>query len=608
MKRLVVWVSVSAMVVCQMPAQVVERPTGNIILRPYRAAVIAPLRLGSSSHVQDFIRAGKIYLTAQDAIALAIENNLELEVERYNTVAAEWAIERAQAGGPIRGVTSGSSQIGSVASGQGINGSQASLGLTSNFSGSATPAGNAIVQQIGTVTPNLDPVLLNTSVFSHLTYPQSNAVQSRITALVDNVRSYSTSLQEGFLTGGYVRINGSDSYLKENTPTDVLNPSVAPRGQIYAQHSLLQGFGKSINDRFIRVALNNQVAADETFRSRLINVVTQVLNLYWDLVNDEQDLRARREARDIAQRFADDTRTQIRIGTVARVEISRAEGELANRQEQLALAESTELMQQNLLKNAISRDGFSDAVADLPIVPTDTLEIPEKEDLPPLRQLVLQAMAQRPDIAATQKNTKSAELSTLGTSNGLLPTLTGFASLTDSGLSGTPNPGAGADPYFAGGLGNALGQVFRRNFPTNRVGLSLNSVPVFVDHIDQGDYAIDQLQFRQTQLSQQREINQLAVDVSNQVVALRQARARHNAAKNARLVQEQLMAGQEKKFSLSSSTINAMVAARQSLAAAGATELAALAAYKHARIALDQVLGTTLDVNHVSVAQAGRFR
>jgi outer membrane protein len=602
MRAFLVWISIASALF----GQVVDRPTGTVVLRPYRAPQIVPAQLSDSTRIQNFIRAGKIYLTAQDAIALAIENNLDLEVERYNNVLAEWAIERAEAGGLLRGVASGSSQIGSVASGQGINGSQASLGLSSNSGGSARAGGNAIVQQIGTVTPNLDPVLQNTSVFSHTTYPQSNAVQSQTTALVDNVRSYSTSLQEGFLTGGYVRISDSESYLKENAPTDVLNPSVAPSGQIYMQHSLLQGLGRSVNDRFIRVAVNNQSAADQTFRSRLINTITQVLNLYWDLVTDELDLQAKREAHDIAQKFADDTRNQIRIGTIARVEISRAEGELAARQEALTQAESAEQSQQNLLKDAILRDGSRDA--DLPIVPTDLLSVPETEDLPPLRQLVNQAMAKRPDIAATALNTKSAEISTLGTSNGLLPSLTGFASFTDNGLSGTAVPGNGADPYFVGGIGNALGQVFRRNFPTNRVGLSFNSVPVFVDHPDQADFAIDQLNFRQTQLTQQREINQLAVDVSNQVVALRQARARHNAAMNARKVQEQLMAGEEKKFELSSSTIGAVVTARQSLAVSRATELAALGAYKHARIALDQVLGMTLDTNHISVGQARRFR
>jgi len=602
MRTALVWLSITSML-C---AQVVDRPTGSILLRPYRAPDVVPVQLENSTRIQNFIRAGKIYLTAQDAIVLAIENSLDLEVERYNGVLSEWAIERAETGGPIRGVTSGSSQIGSVASGQGVSGSQASLGLNSNSGGSATSGGSAIIQQIGAITPNLDPVLLNTTVFSHTTYPQSNSVQSQTTALVDSVHTYSTSVQEGFLTGGYVRISGSESYLKENTPTDILNPSVAPRGQIYFQHALLQGLGKGVNDRFIRVALNNQAAADQTFRSRLINVVTQVLNLYWDLVSDEQDLQAKRDARDIAQKFADDTRGQIRIGTIARVEISRAEGELANRQEQLTQAESAEQLQQNLLKAAILRDVSRDS--DLPVVPTDALQIPEKEDLPPLRQLVNAAMSKRPDIAATRLNTKSAEISTLGTSNGLLPTLTGFASFTDNGLSGTPQAGGGADPYFVGGLGNALEQVFRRNFPTNRVGLSMNTVPVFVDHPDQADFAIDQLTFRQTQLTQQREINQLAVDVSNQVVALRQARARHAAAMNARRVQEQLMAGEEKKFELSSSTIGAVVAARQSLAAARATELAAVAAYKHARIALDQVLGDTLETNHVSVANAARFR
>jgi outer membrane protein TolC len=600
MRPLLVWLSISATLF----AQVVDRPTGPFIVRPYRQPTVVPLQTENSTRIQDFIRAGKIYLSAEDAIALAIENSLDLETERYNGLLAEWAIQRAEAGGPIRGVTSGSSQIGSVASGQGVSGSQASLGLTSNTGGSATASGSAIVQQVGAITPNLDAVLLNTSVFSHTTYPQSNAVQSQTTALVDDVRSYATSIQQGLITGGLVRIAGSESYLKENAPTNILNPSYAPRLQIYFQHSLLQGFGKAVNDRFIRVAIDNQAAADQTFRSRLINVITQVLNLYWDLVNYEQDLRSKREALDIAQKFADDTRKQIQIGAIARVDISRAEGELASRQEQLVQAESAVQLQQNLLKSAISRN----ELPDLPIEPTDSLSIPDQEELPPLRQLVNEAMSRRPDIAATRLNTKSAEISTLGTSNALLPTLTGFTSLTNAGLAGTPQPGNGADPYFDGGLATALGQVFRRNFPTNRVGLSMSTVPVFVDHADQADYGIDQLSLRQTQLSQQREINQLAVDVSNQVVALRQARARYGAAHNARLVQEQLVAGEEKKYSLASSTIAAVVAARQSLGTASAVELAALAAYKHSRIALDQVLGETLEKNHVSVANAARFR
>jgi hypothetical protein len=557
------------------------------------AQTVSPINPHDSPRIQNLIRAGRIYLSAQDAIALAIENNLDIEVERYNGRLAESGLVRAQAGGPIRGVTSGSSQIGQVASGQGINGSQASLGVSSNSGGSATPTGNATVQQIGAVTPNLDPVLLNTTVFSHTTYPQSNAVQSHISALLDNARTYSTSLQEGFLTGGYVRVTAADSYLKENTATDALNPSVAPRGQIYLQHSLLQGLGVNVNDRFIRIAINNRAAADATFRSRLINVVAQVLNLYWDLVHDQSALLAKERAQTIAEKFAENTRKQIRIGTLARVESSRAEGDLANAQDQLLQAQSAEQLQQNLLKAAISRDDLGD----LPIIPTDQLTVPASENLPPLRQLIATALAKRPDIRATRLNAESSQAATLGTSNGLLPTITAVASATDSGLAGTPQ--RGADPYFAGGLGSAVAQVFRRNFPSERVGVGLSTVPVFVDHADQADFAIDQLQLRQAQLNQQREINQLAVDVSNQAVALRQAATRHAAAVKAREVQEELIAGEEKKFALAASSVKAVVLARQSLEQAKSAELAALAAYRHARIALDQVLGETLERNHV---------
>ncbi len=240
MSPLLVWLSISATLF----AQVVDRPTGFVILRPYRTPTVVPVQTANSTRIQDFIRAGKIYLSAEDAIALAIENSLDLEVERYNGLLAEWAIERAEAGGPIRGVTSGSSQIGSVASGQGVSGSQASLGLSSNSAGSATPAGNAIVQQVGAVTPNLDPVLLNTSVFSHTTYPQSNAVQSQTTALVDDVRSYSTSIQQGLITGGLVRIAGYESYLNENSPTNILNPTVAPRLPALFPTPAASGFGQ----------------------------------------------------------------------------------------------------------------------------------------------------------------------------------------------------------------------------------------------------------------------------------------------------------------------------------------------------------------------------
>jgi outer membrane protein len=179
----------------------VEKPTGTIFIRPYRTPVVPPVRLGNSKRLDEFIRAGKLYLSVQDALALAIENNLDLEIDRYGPLLAESAYERSQAGGPVRGVPSASAQVSSVDSGIGVNGSLVSAGLANaNGSNSGGSGGAASIQQIGQVTPNLDPVLQNTTTFSHLTQPQPYTVVSETAALVDTEHTYNTVLQQdGFL-------------------------------------------------------------------------------------------------------------------------------------------------------------------------------------------------------------------------------------------------------------------------------------------------------------------------------------------------------------------------------------------------------------------------
>jgi outer membrane protein len=201
-----------------------EQSKAPVIIRPYYGAEAAPARLKNSNRLRDLIRAGRLYLTVQDAIALVIENNLNLEVDRYGPLLAEWAVKRQQAGGPLRGVPSGSSQIGSVASGQGVSGSITSAGLSSGGgSGSGSGGGNTVIQQVGPVVVNLDPVLQNSTVFSHTTYPQANSVVSQTTSLVQSTHLYNTSLQQGLITGGAVQVTMRESYLNENAPTDILN-------------------------------------------------------------------------------------------------------------------------------------------------------------------------------------------------------------------------------------------------------------------------------------------------------------------------------------------------------------------------------------------------
>ncbi len=588
----------------------VEKPTGPFLIRSYRSPTVPPTQLSNSDRIHSLVRAGKLYLTVQDAIAIAIENNLDLQIDRYGPLGAEWNLKRADAGGPLRGVTSGNNAVNQVTSGQGVAGSQVSAGLSNTGNGSNNGTGGAIVSQIGPVTANLDPVLQNTSLYSHLTYPQANTTQSQISALVNTRHIFNTFVQQGLITGGYVQVSANESYLQENTPTDILNPSVASVVQIYARHNLLSGFGVNVNSRFIRVAKKNITTAGETFRSQLLNVVSNVLNLYWDLVSDNEDLRAKEQALGISQKFLEDTNNEIRIGTLAKFESLRAESELSTRRQEIAIAQATVHQQENLLKTVLSRNGMGDPVIDsAEIIPLDRIQVPDKDELPPFRELVARAIAKRPDVALSNLSIETAQMSALGTENGLLPSLQAITSITSVGLAGQNKPqpdGTESDKYYQGGFGNALGQVFRRNFPSERAALIFQAN--LKNRIAQGDYGIDQLQLRQNELIAHRSMNQLAVDISNQMVALRQARSRYSVAANTRTLQETLLEKEQQKYTLGGSTINNLIVAQRSLAGARATEVGAAAMYSRARVSLDQVLGETLEVNHISTEDALRGR
>src|SRR5580658_9760877 len=559
------------------PAQAVpqvEKPHGPLLIRSYRPASTSPVNLSNSDRLHSLIRAGRLYLTVQDAIALAIENNLDLEVDRYGPLGAEWSLERAQGGGPLRGVTSGNSLVNQVTSGQGVLGSEVAAGLAQNTSNGGGSSGGATVSQIGPVTQNLDPVLQNGTSFSHTTYPYPITYVSGTPTLISGQHVYDSFVQEGLLSGGYVQVSANESYEKQNAPTDYLNPSVEPVVQIYLRHNLLQGFGTGVNGRFIRVAQKNIQAAQETFRSQLLNAVANVLNLYWDLVTDDDDLAVRQRAVDQTQKFYDDTRRQIELGVVPRFEASRAQANVTNSRQLLGIAQATAQQQENLLKNAISRNGLEDEMLDsAQIIPLDHIEVPDQDNLPALRALVAKALANRPDVALAKINDEVSEISAAGTTNGVLPSLQVFAAVSATGLSGTSAPyqGVAPDQYYVGGLGNALGQVFRDNFPSRRVGeLFAGTIH---NRLAQGDYGIEQLQLRQGDVVERRNQYQLVVDISNYMVALRQARSRYSQAADSRKLLEELLEKSQQSFSFGAATISDVEAAQTALVAAQEAEV-----------------------------------
>jgi outer membrane protein len=566
---------------------------GPAAVRPYLAPVVPPARLANSSRLHDLIRAGQLYLTVQDALALAVENNLDLEVQRYEPLQKDWTLLRLQGGGALRGASGNSVQVGAVASGEGVIGSEQSVGqATGTGGGGGGGTSNNQIQQVGLQVASFDPVLTNSSTFSHTTSPQLNETVSGVASLVDDTRAYTTQVSQGLKTGGQISMSQTENYLNENSPGDFINPAMYPKVQVQAYQRFFQGAGIAANTYLIREGKNNVRAAQESFRSQLLDLAANVLNLYWNLVSANESVRAAERSLDIAQKFDDDTRERVRLGSLAGYQIPRADAQLASQRQVLAQARMQEQQSEQPLKDAISR--IEDPLLETArIVPLDRIEVPTSDDLPPLGGLVEKAMSSRPDLAVAKINDENAQIRSLGTTNPLLPTGVAFA--------GTWNSGA------AGGLGTGFGQVVRRDYPSQYAGVYM-SAPLG-NRSAQSDYGIDQLQLQQSALSSQRNKNQIVTDISNQVVALKQAHAGYEAAISARELQEQLLQAEQDKFSFGSSSIDLIVLAQRALVGAQTAEVAARGAYAHARVNLDQMLGQTLEVNRLTLeeGESGRI-
>ena len=473
--------------------------------------------------------------------------------------------------------------------------------------------GNATVTQIGPVAQTLDPTVQEATTFSHKTAPQPNSTQSGTVVLITNTRVSTASVQEGFLTGGSVTASFGEHYLNENAPSDLLNPSVAPNIAISFQHNFLRGFGVAVNSRSIEAARINLNTSDLNFRTQIIIATINVLNAYYSLVADYEDVKAKRSALELAKTLFEDNKKQVDIGTLAPLDLTTAQAQVASTSRDLVISETSRQQHEVQLKNLISRAGIADpALANVQIMPLDRIIVPSQDDLPPLKELVQKATANRADLAAERAALTSAEVLALGTKNGILPSLVVFGGDTQAGLAGTGRTVISngrpttPDPRFVGGLGTALGQVFSPDFPSARIGAFFQA-PIY-NRQAQADYGIDQLQLRQQQLTTRKDHSQAEVDVLNSVVALRQARARYEAAVQSRILDERLLDAEQKKFALGASTPYAVIQQQRDLSAAQSTEIAAQVSYSSARIALDQTIGATLEANNISIsdAKAGR--
>ena len=582
------------------------------LTKNYRPKDFDGIRMGNSNRLEQLLRAGKLYLSLQDAIALTLENNIDIEIQRYGPELARYDFARAEAGGQIRGVSTNvtqgaSSAVNLVTGGFGTG----SGGQASNASASGSNTGT-VFTVTGSAIPNLDPVW-NTSFFLNKTSnPQTNSFAIGTSALVVRSEQFNTSYQRQFLTGTTFNAAYGSTSSNTNSPNNDLNPFTRNNVQVSLSQRLLQGFGRAVNNRNIRVARNNLKVSDLTFKLQVITTVSSTINLYWDLVSFNQDVAVKQKAVDLAQKLYEDNKKQVEIGTLAPIEIVRAEAEVARTQQDLTVSQTQLLQQEAIIKNALSRNGIaSPAVADARIIPTDQIRVPAQEEPTQVKELVDEALSKRPELEQTKLSIVNTKIGIAGSRSALLPSLDAQASFTNNGLAGgingTPAPGGRArvvDPFFQGNYGRALEQLLRRNFPDYSVGFSL-SVPIR-NRAAQADYANDTLRLRQQELQEQRQLNSIRLEITNAVIALQQARARHESAVKSRRLQEQTLEAEQKKYALGSSTIFLVIQAQRDLATAQGVEVTALANYSRARNSLDVSTGRLLEVNSVSLEEASK--
>jgi outer membrane protein len=599
----------------------------NSFLSPYEAKPVQPEKFQNSERIFELMRAGQLYLSLADAIALGLENNLDIEVERYLPRIARTDITRTEGGGLPRGLSLLVDEPP-----PGIGGPNGPLLTTLTSSPTPAPVVNsnfsdvaliteqqndlsvtgAIPQSTGSAIPQYDPNISGLVNWAHQTTTEFNPLITGYSNwLVENNFTGNVGYTQGFSTGAQLGVTFDNTRIDSNGARYTYNPILDSSLGFTITQPLLRGFGIELNRRFIRIAKNDQRIADMVFRQQVIDTVAGIARLYTDLVSLNEDVKVKREALRLAQRLYEDNRHKVEQGEQAPIEVTRAQAQVASNQQALISAEGLVQQQELVVKTAITRGGLANpAIRAAQIIPTDSVTVPETEVVRPVDDLIAEALHDRPDLAQAGIQVENSQISLKGSLNALRPELDVVGTVQNGGLSGNINPvGAALTPggtFYAGGYGTALGQIFKNNFPTYAVGVQLN-LPLR-NRVAQADAVRDELQVRQTQVRRQQFEDQVRLEVADAYVAAQQARAAYEAAIESRALQQQSVKVEQETFNVGLATNYMVIQYQTYLAQAQSTEVSAKGAYAKAMIALDRATARTLEANEVSIQEAQNGR
>src|SRR5208282_4250149 len=589
------------------------------VLGPYTARHVAPPNLANTPRIDQLMQDGKLYISMNDAVALALENNLDIAIARYNLNIADTDVWRAKAGASTFGVNNGVVQ-NTPGGGVGGLGTQVGSGQggTSVASGGAGAGSGGIVVSTfgsGPQITSFDPILTGTLQVDHLGIDCT----SLFCGPHQNTTTGNFTYTQGFQWGTNMSVGFNNTRVTSDNPFNAFTPVLNSNFQFKLTQHLLQGFGFAPNTRFIQIAKNNREISDVAFRLQITTTVDQIENMYWDLVFAYENVRVQKEQLAFAQKTLSDNQKQVEIGTLAPIEVVRAQSTVASNQQTLTVALTNLQLQQLLMKNALSRTLVDPALADAEVIPTSTMELPAQELVIPIQDLVNDALAHRPELAEQRINLSNTEISNKAIRSALLPSLDLFAYYGGSGVGGSQNIGyvclteptfceVPGEPAYVSvpptGYGDTLNQLINSTAPDKGVGLQL-TIPIR-NRVAQATQVRSEFEYRQAQLRIQQIENQVRIEVRNAQFGVQQNRASVASAQAAVDLARQSLDAEQKKYALGASTSTLVLQNQSGLTAAEVTLVSAKAAYEKAQVELDRATGLLLDHADIQIADAER--
>ncbi len=583
------------------------------IWSPYLQPAVPEARMSNSDRLQSLLSDGKLHLSILDIVELALENNLDIAVARYNIAYAHTDLLRTQGGGAPRGVTGGftSSALYSGAVGSGVS---ASTSGVSTSTGGVSGGASAI--QLGGGT--FDPTAFFSMGWNQNLSPLGTTVVTGVPYEFNQGASYFTGLVQEFQTGtSYEVVLGGQRY-KNNALTDAFNPEVFTELAVGFTQPLLNGYGRRANSLFIRIARNDMKVADSVFRQQVMTTMGTVLNEYWDFLSDKENVRVKEQALAYSQKLLEDNKKQVEIGTLAPISVVQAESEAASDQQALIVAQTNLQQQGELIKTAIAKKVEGDLTS-AQIEAMDKLPEPKPNDVPTMDEALRLAYANRPEIEQTELNLRDEDYNLAARRNSLLPSLNLYGTYAATGLSGHQAECPDNEPAFASyceaalgavaapgiaadGVSQALSQTLQGRYKNYSLGVNL-SFPIR-NRQAQADMARALLERRQFATQLQQTKNTIAQSVRTAVIGVIQAKAQIDAAVKATEYAQQTLDAEQKKFQLGESTVFLVIQMQRDLATAEGNEVTARTTYAKALTSYQQSVGTLLADYNVEMSDA----